>query len=179
MLAQGRPRGLKNVLLAEAHRLPFGKGSFDFSMSNHVLHLLDNWTGALQEMCRVSRDSFVSVVDRPGAIPDLDHEYYDAVTASGIDTSRPGLPERELATRVPPDETIPLGRFHDTASAESWVKLLGLKSSTSQWVVPSDVHEQIMRELERNHRDETVRWWVDIELVRWNAGRLSAALERW
>src|SRR3989449_9204491 len=49
MVEIGLAKGLRDVIFADAARLPFKSGSFDVGTTNHVLHLIPDWRGALSE----------------------------------------------------------------------------------------------------------------------------------
>ena len=174
MIAQGVRLGLNRVMLAEAGRLPFRHHTFDVAMTNHVLHLLPDWAEAIREIRRVTRGQYLTVVERPAELPDLDAEYHDAVSSAGVNTSRPGIHERDIGRRTNPDEVIPVGQFIEEVSSRAVLERLRTRSQSSQWSVPDPVHAEVMDQLERNHRDEAVRSTLDVEIDIWSVERLPA-----
>src|SRR5207253_1431659 len=52
MVEIGLAKGLRDVIFADAARLPFKSGSFDVGTTNHVLHLIPDWRDALSEIAR-------------------------------------------------------------------------------------------------------------------------------
>lgn len=61
MVAQGRQKGLRDVLFADVLHLPFKDKSLDATYSVHVLHLVEDWRGALREIIRVTRIAYHTV----------------------------------------------------------------------------------------------------------------------
>jgi demethylmenaquinone methyltransferase/2-methoxy-6-polyprenyl-1,4-benzoquinol methylase len=53
MLEQARKKGLRNTVIADAMRLPFGAGEFDVVTVAFGLRNMESWSGALREMARV------------------------------------------------------------------------------------------------------------------------------
>src|SRR5256886_16170739 len=55
MVEFGLAKGLRDVVFADAARLPFVSGSFDVATTNHVLHLIPDWRDGLRGIARVTR----------------------------------------------------------------------------------------------------------------------------
>src|SRR5437016_8257861 len=60
MMAQAREKGVRNLIQADAHHLPFRDGSFDGSIMIHVLHLVRDWVQVIHEAGRVTRKVLIS-----------------------------------------------------------------------------------------------------------------------
>src|SRR3989475_1307023 len=65
MVEIGLAKGLRDVIFADAARLPFKSGSFDVGTTNHVLHLIPDWRGALSEIRRATRGMYFPVLESP------------------------------------------------------------------------------------------------------------------
>jgi hypothetical protein len=136
-------------------------------MVNHILHLLPDWPDALLQLCRVTRRSVVSVIERTDSTPNIEGEYYDAISAARVDASRPGIPERDLPDRIRPTDTFPVGRFVEMASARSVLEQLDLRSESSQWAVPDALHRQVMTDLDHRFAEVTVSRSLTVEVATW------------
>jgi ubiquinone/menaquinone biosynthesis C-methylase UbiE len=64
MVGLGFAKGLRDIVFADGARLPFVPRAFDVAMTNHVLHLISNWTDVLEEIARVTRDTLFSVIEQ-------------------------------------------------------------------------------------------------------------------
>lgn len=176
MISEGLRRGLRNAILADAGQLPFRDRTFDVSMTNHVLHLLPDWPGAVREICRVTRQRYLTIVQRLTETPDLEGEYQDAVGAAGVDTRRPGIPERELGSRLQPDDSASVGRFEETIPASTFIYHLRNRSQSSQWNVPEPLHERVMSEIERRHEGDAILRTLDIRVDAWSIDRMRTQI---
>jgi ubiquinone/menaquinone biosynthesis C-methylase UbiE len=96
----GRPFPL---LLADATRLPVAAGSVGAVLASHVLHLLPNWHGAVDEAVRVLHEGGALFVDFGGGVAAPWSEPTEQVmNRLGVSTVRPG-------TRRPADVANYLG----------------------------------------------------------------------
>src|SRR2546425_4865974 len=77
MVEFGLAKGLRDVVFADAARLPFVSGAFDVATTNHVLHLIPDWQEALREKLRVTLRVYSSDVDTPDLL-DSNKTGYDA-----------------------------------------------------------------------------------------------------
>ncbi len=172
MLRVGALKGLTNVFLADAAHLPFADGSFRLTMSHHVLHLLPDWRAAVSEVVRVSRLGYLSLIDHETEDPDIGAEYHRLVEADGGSTRRPGLPERDLAGRLPADRTLSLGQFRQATEAARVIDLLERRLWSSLWSVPAATHEKAIAALRAHPWPATVRSETELTLMFWSTERL-------
>lgn len=63
MMAKARQKNLRNLIQADAHRLPFRDAAFDGAIMIHVLHLVRDWVQVLHEVGRVTRKLIVAEVE--------------------------------------------------------------------------------------------------------------------
>lgn len=63
MMAKAREKNLRNLVQADAHRLPFRDGTFDGAIMIHVLHLVRDWVQVVHEVGRVTRNLVVAEVE--------------------------------------------------------------------------------------------------------------------
>ncbi|MGP8077064.1 MAG: class I SAM-dependent methyltransferase [Thermoplasmata archaeon] len=176
MLAVGRGRGLRDAILGDARCLPFRDKAFDRATSNHLLHLIAEWPLAVREIVRVTRVEYLSVIKQEKWTPDPAEEYVALAKASGLEIGPPGLPERRLGDRVPPDRTEPVGGCQLTEPARDVIDRIRDRISRNQWDVPAPLHGRIVRTLRARHRGEEVSSVTTVELAIWTVDRLASVL---
>src|SRR2546428_7212141 len=57
MVEVGLTKGLRDVVFADAARLPFRSKSFDVATTNHVLHLISDWRYVLMQIRLTPRET--------------------------------------------------------------------------------------------------------------------------
>lgn len=174
MLAVGREKGLTDAIRADATRLPFRDRSFDSAMSNHLLHLVAEWPRLLVEVARVTRGRYRSVLELSTERPDLSEEYAARAAAHGWTVRAPGLPERELRRRLPPDEVIEVAAREWTRPAEEQLAPIERRAYRDTWDVPEPIHARIVEELRAQHGHADVQVALSVEIAEWDVGRLVA-----
>src|SRR5947199_10064017 len=60
MMAQAREKGVRNLVQADAHQVPFRDESFDDSIMIHVLHLVQTCVQVIDEAGRFTRNMLIS-----------------------------------------------------------------------------------------------------------------------
>src|SRR5438105_12863024 len=63
MMAEDREKGVRNLVQADAHHLPFRDRVFDGGIMVHVLHLLRDWVQVVREAGRVTGKIVVAEVE--------------------------------------------------------------------------------------------------------------------
>src|SRR3989454_12636149 len=96
MVEFGLAKGLRDVVFADAARLPFVSGAFDVATTNHVLHLIPDWRDALRGIARVTRGVYFTVIERPDRVDTIKREYDALVKKAGHDWAHPGFHEKDL-----------------------------------------------------------------------------------
>src|SRR2546426_11332598 len=102
MVEIGLAKGLRDVIFADAARLPFKSGSFDVGTTNHVLHLIPDWRDALSEIARGTRDMYFTVLERSDRGDTIKREDDPLVEGAGHRWSQPGLHEEDLPGLLKP-----------------------------------------------------------------------------
>ena len=177
MLQVGRSNGLAGVLLADVRRLPFRDRSFGSSMSNHLLHLVEDWPNALREIARVTAGSYRSILEYETARPDLSAEYKALARAQGHPVGPPGLPERELRERLPPDHERPIASVKGINPVEEILGPLERRAFRDTWAIPEPDHRQIIGTLRSRHAAAEVRTELSVVLAEWDPRRLASFAE--
>lgn len=172
MMRIGRRKGLYHTIRADAEHLPFAEGCFEVAMTNRVLHLLPHWREALGEICRVTREAYLSVIERESADPDLETEYNRLVARSGGDTKRPGIYERELVERLAPDQRTTIGAFRGTESTSRAISRFQQRVFSGQWYVAERDHQSAISALRERHDGGRVNTRNEVELAIWRIDRL-------
>jgi ubiquinone/menaquinone biosynthesis C-methylase UbiE len=62
MMARALQKGVKDLVLADVHHLPFRDGSFDAATAIHVLHVVPDWRNYMREVGRVTKKAVVSLL---------------------------------------------------------------------------------------------------------------------
>ncbi len=62
MMSKARQKGVRSLILADAHDMPFKDGSFDASIIIHVLHLIPDWLNVAREMGRVTKNKVAALL---------------------------------------------------------------------------------------------------------------------
>ncbi len=174
MLAQGREKGLKDVLLATALHLPFPPRTFDAVLSIHVLHLISDWRAALQEVARVSRRALYTVAtywdmaEGPYAV------YRETIESLGHSWGPRGLPERELPDTVPPSHRVVIGTFQQEVELKEEIRRLDERVMSGQWDLPDEVHTEAMEAVRQAFGGEAaMRREKEIQVLRWDMPALQ------
>src|SRR2546426_5478902 len=89
MVEIGLAKGLRDVIFADAARLPFKSGSFDVGTTNHVLHLIPDWRDALSEIPRGTPDMYFTGIEPSDRVDTDKPEYDPSLKGAGHDCSHP------------------------------------------------------------------------------------------
>ena len=175
MLKRAKEKGVKDILRGNLRALPFKDKAFDHSMSVHVLHLIEEWRGALDEIGRVTRFTFMSVASDRSESPaqELRDAYEQACAELGHDPRHPGLRERELPDIIEPDEVLFVTVHEEPVDVQRMIDAFSARSFSNQWMVPEDIHAEAIAALREHYADvpelmERQRFSIMI----WNAERL-------
>jgi ubiquinone/menaquinone biosynthesis C-methylase UbiE len=93
MMSKARQKGVRSLVLADAHDMPFKNGSFDASIIIHILHLIPDWLNVAREMGRVTKNKVAALLRNRQA------EWNNTSTASGNSSAKSPLFFQELWTR--------------------------------------------------------------------------------
>src|SRR2546422_10728404 len=74
MVEFGLAKGLRDVVFADAARLPFVSGAFDVATTNHVLHLIPDWRDALGGNARGTRGVEFTGIGSSGRLDTIKRE---------------------------------------------------------------------------------------------------------
>jgi SAM-dependent methyltransferase len=171
MVKLGLAKGLRDIVFADGARLPFVARAFDVATTNHVLHLISNWADVLEEIARVTRDSFFSVIEQ-SENPSMHSEYNALVRESGFQWQHPGIHERDLPGLLNPDIVIPVGPFRETVSMDTMLKPLAERAFSNQWEVPEEVHREAIQRLRKKWAGKEYDRSYSLEIAFWRVERI-------
>jgi len=172
MVEFGLAKGLRDVVFADAARLPFVSGSFDVATTNHVLHLIPDWRDVLTEIARVTREFYFTVIERSDRIDTIKREYDALVKRAGHNWSHPGFHEKDLPGLLKPDFIMPVGPFRETLLTDSLLEELDRRTYSSQWDVPEEIHRGAMEVLRRKWKGQEFQLSYTLEVTFWRSERL-------
>jgi len=175
MLEKAREKGVQDLLRGNLGKLPFKDKAFDHSISVHVLHLIEDWRGALDEIGRVTKNTFMSVASDKSDSPaqEVRDAYEQACMELGHDPRHPGLRERELPDIIEPDEALFVTAYEEPVDVPEMIDEFSARSFSNQWMVPEDIHAQAIALL--RERFEGVEELIErqrFSIIVWNADRL-------
>lgn len=173
MIALGREKGLRDVLLADALSLPFREGAFGASLSIHVLHLLPDHWAALGEIGRVTGESYYTLATTWQNRHSPYRVYWDFIRDAGYERRRRGVFERELPEHLPPRERRPIGTFSEERRAQDSLEALETRVYSGQWDLPEALHQDAVQAARREFTEETLHFVKTLELLRWDASDLG------
>jgi len=177
MVEFGLAKGLRDVVFADAARLPFASGSFDVGTTNHVLHLIPDWRDVLKEIARVTRETYFTVIERSDRVESIKREYDALVKAAGHDWSHPGFHEKDLPGLLKPDFVMPVGPFREILLADSILEELNGRTYSSQWDVPEEIHRGAMESLRTKWKGKEFQRSYTLEVTFWRSERLPQIAE--
>src|SRR5436309_1117784 len=171
MMAQAREKGVRNLVQADAHHLPFRDESFDGSIMIHVLHLVENWVQVIHEAGRVTRNILISEAgDAVGF--SARQRYLELRAEIGYTLNRLNEAEFGLRKLIRPKFVIPVGDYWTDVDVDAEVSGFEARSSSVMSDVPEDVHRKIMQRLRAEHGGKLLRRHDIPEVVGWDPAHL-------
>lgn len=183
MIRRAREKGAPDLLLGSATQIPFRHGAFPSTIAIHLLHLIEEWPTALREIARVTTVRFVTLLEtittRPvgGEAPPPGHgpgdvyhpirRYEEIAARWGYRYAHPGIRSPQMIARVKPTLRIPVGRQAETVAGATLLAPAALKTYSSQWAVPEDVHARVMEVLTEEMEGRAFERAWEIEIVGW------------
>lgn len=173
MLADGRRKGLQDVLLADALALPFREASVDAVLMVHVLHLIERWREALLEVYRVARRAYYTVATYWEESRNPYDAYHEFVESAGHDPRAPGMSERKLPDAIAPSKRLEIGTFLEERRVEAAIQSLAERAFSGQWSVPEEIHRDAVEAVREEFSGEaTLRYRKRIEVLKWDVAEL-------
>ncbi len=171
MVAKAKEKGVRDLVFADAAKLPFRDRSFDSVISVHFMHVVEDWVELLKEIGRVSRRQLVSVVEYSTALG-FRAIYTKLREQSGLPTNRLDGGERELAKRLRPMQVETFVEYSDQIDADQELLHFESRLSSATWGVPDDVHAKIMHRMREMYQGMKIPQKETIKLVAWSPEQL-------
>ena len=166
MLLKAKQKGVRNLILADAHNMPFKDGTFDASIIIHVLHLLPDWLSVAREMGRVTKSKVAALLSNG-------HGEWGMATNVSVNSASPfysefwvryarlreemGYPikrnrrmwqnEAEIRAKLPPTKIIVVRDEVITTSLGELITRFQQRPYSLQRDIPVDVHNKIIQKL--------------------------------
>lgn len=148
MLSKAREKGLRNLVIADAHHLPFRDGAFDAAVVVHVMHIVEDWRAVAAEIGRVSRRKVVSVLESTmGGTQRMSAEYTRLRAESGHPLRRLEGAEKAIRERVPPLETVNVAEYSEYEDTDEEIAYLENHGSSRTWGLDDETHRKIIERL--------------------------------
>ncbi len=173
MMLQARQRGVRNLVRADAHYLPFRDQAFDASMMIHLLHLVRDWVQVIREVGRVTRKVLVS---EAGDVTGFSarQRYLEIRTELGYPLNRLNDGEFGLRKLAPPKFVVSVGDYWTDVNADEEITSFDKRKSSVSWDLPEAVHRQIIQRILREYQGRTVRRHDIVEVVGWSPEQLRS-----
>jgi len=172
MLERAHQKGVKNLCLADARHLPFRDLSFDATISNHVLHLIEDWKAALREITRVTRSILTSTTY--GSPNPLREAYEELLKKRGFEQRRLGISEAELKSFIQPLRFM-VAITNMPVNVDKTLAMFDEKACSHQWDVPNHVHRSVMKDLRACFAGKI--YYRDVQILVWKTETLKRYLK--
>ena len=173
MMKQAQEKGVRDLVRADAHHLPFRDQSFDASLMIHLLHLVSDWVCVVHEVGRVTKKVMVSEAgDAEGF--SARQRYLVMREQMGYPLKRLNDGEFGLRKSIPPKSVRSAGDYWTDINARGEIASFEARKSSVMWDVPDDVHRRIIRELHEEYDGKTLRRHDVAEVVAWDTSSLRA-----
>jgi len=179
MMAKAREKKVRNLVQADAHRLPFRDRAFDGVIMIHVLHLVRDWVEVVGEVGRVTGKVIVAEVEGGEGFSPRSR-YLDLRKEMGYPLDRFNDGEAGLRRLVPPATLKLVGDYWIDIDVHEEIDFFDRRKSSVSWDVPGEVNDRIIQRLHSENPEKTVRRREIVEVVGWDPAQLRnlAARER-
>ena len=167
MMAKARERGLRNLIQADAHHLPFRGGAFDSAIMIHVLHLVRDWAQVVHEVGRVTRKVIVAEVEGGEGFSPRSR-YLELRREMGYPLDRFNDGEAGLRLVVPPPIVKLVDDTWSEADVHEEIDSFDRRKSSVSWGVPEEVNKCIIQRLHSENLEKTARRRDVVEVVGWD-----------
>jgi SAM-dependent methyltransferase len=177
MMAKAREKKLRNLVRADAHRLPFWDGTFDGAVMVHVLHLVHDWVQVVHEVGRVTRKVIVAEVEGGEGFSPRSR-YLELRREMGHPLDRFNDGEAGLRRLVRPAIVKLVGDNWIDVDVHEEIDSFDRRKSSVSWDVPAEVNHTIIQRLHLENPEQTTRRREIVEVVGWDPRRLRNAKAR-
>jgi ubiquinone/menaquinone biosynthesis C-methylase UbiE len=171
MMAKAREKGVKVLVRADAHRLPFRDRSFDATIMIHLLHLVHDWRQVVREAGRVTERIVVSEVgEAKGFRPR--QEYLRLRKEMGHPLNRLNDAEHGLRRFLSPRLLTRIGDYESEVVADNAITQLENEGFAISWDLPREIHRAIIESLRSDYGGKLFRRHDVIEIAGWDPEQL-------
>ena len=171
MMVKAREKKLRNLVRADAHRLPFRDGTFDGAIMIHLLHLVHDWVQVVREVGRVTRKVIVAEVEGGEGFSPRSR-YLELRKEMGYPLDRFNDGEAGLRRIVPPAIIKLVGDYWSEVDVHEEIDSFDRRKSSVSWSIPAEVNSSIIQRLHSENPDKTIRRREIVEVVCWDPERL-------
>jgi len=177
MMAKAREKKLRDLVRADAHRLPFRDSTFDGAVMVHVLHLVRDWVQVVGEVGRVTGRVIVAEVEGGEGFSPRSR-YLELRKAMGYRLVRFSDGEAGLRRVVPPATVKLVGDYWREVNVHEEIDSFDKRKSSVSWDVPAEVNDRIIQRLHSENPEKTVRRREIVEVVGWDPAQLRNVTAR-
>ena len=167
MMAKAREKGLRNLIQADAHHLPFRDRTFDGAIMIHVLHLVRDWVQVVHEVGRVTRKVIVAEVEGGEGFSPRSR-YLELRREMGYPLDRFNDGEAGLRLVVPPAIVKLVDDAWTDVDVHEEIDSFDRRKSSVSWGVPEEVNKRIIQRLHSENLGKTARRRDVVEVVGWD-----------
>jgi SAM-dependent methyltransferase len=177
MMAKAREKKLRNLVRADAHRLPFRDRTFDGAIMIHTLHLVHDWVQVVREARRVTRKLIVAEVeDGEGFSPRS--RYLELRKEMGYPLNRFNDGEVGLRRVVPSAIVKLIGDYWTDVNVHEEIDSFDRRKSSVSWGIPTEVNNRIIQRLDSENPKKTIRRRDVVEVVGWDPAQFRKVTDR-
>jgi SAM-dependent methyltransferase len=177
MMAKAREKRVRNLVQADAHRLPFRDRAFDGVIMIHVLHLVRDWVEVVCEVGRVTGKAVVAEVEGGEGFSPRSR-YLELRKEMGYPLERFNDGEAGLRRVLPPATVKLVGDYWIDIDVHEEIDSFDRRKSSVSWDVPAEVNDKIIQQLHSENPDKTVRRREIVEVVGWDPAQLRNVTSR-
>ena len=171
MMAKAGEKGVRNLVQADAHYLPFRDMVFDGAILVHVLHLARDWVQVVREAGRVTGNIVVAEVEGGEGFSPRSR-YLELRKEIGYPLDRFNDGEAGLRRVVPPATVKLVGDYRRDVDVHQEIDAFDKRKSSVSWDVPAEVNDRIIQRLHSENPEKTVRRREIVEVVGWDPAQL-------
>ena len=171
MMAKAREKKLRNLVRADAHRLPFRDTAFDGAIMIHVLHLVRDWVQVVGEVGRVTTKIVVAEVEGGEGFSPR-QRYLEVRREMRYPLDRFNDGEAGLRRMVPPAIVKLVGDYWSDVDVHEEIDSFDRRKSSVSWGIPAEVNNRIIQRLHSENPEKTIRRRDVVEVVCWRPAQL-------
>ncbi len=177
MMAKAREKGIRSLVRADAHHLPFQDRAFDGAIMIHVLHLVSDWVLVIGEAGRVTGRIIVSEVEGGEGFSPRSR-YLELRKEMGYPLDRFNDGEAGFRRVVPPATVKLVGDNWIDIDVHEEIDSFDKRKSSVSWDVPAEINDKIIQRLHSENPEKTIRRREIVEVVGWDPAELRNVTAR-